>query len=387
MDILDIVVVGAGPAGSTVARLLAEMGLSVKVVDKARFPRFKPCAGWITDGVLQLAGIKPDEYSERYTLQPITGFILWDRKNKPHKIDYKRTVSHGIVRTEFDYYIIEKYKLNVEEGLTIDKVDFIKDRVILQGKNSTGRDKNFEARLVIGAGGHFCPISKAIGNPTSDAFTVGAIESEFKIDEKFKLNYRVNPETPEIFFTEEINGYGWYIAKGDYLNVGIGSIDRPNVRKMWRNFLKKLVTLGKIPSNTKVVTGVSRGHFYKFYPAAPRKIIHNRAILIGDSAGLAYNVSGEGIKPALISAHLAAETVREILSNSSGNTEKADFSENSLANYDRKILQEFGKRNYKSDREKNPRASLLLKFLFNNILLGTKPGRKYIVEKLFLRKE
>jgi len=386
LELLDVVIVGAGPAGSTVAGLLKEVGLKLKIVDKTHFPRFKPCAGWITDGVLELAGIDEAKYSKNYTLQPITGFTLWDRKNNPHRIDYGQTVSYGIVRTEFDNYLIEKNNLSVEEGLKINGVDFLNDRVRVFGNNYKGEEEIVEARLVIGAGGHFCPVSRAIGNPTTDTFTVGAIESEFKIDENFKSTYGVNPGVPEIFFTEEINGYGWYIAKGNYLNIGIGSIDKPNVRKMWKDFLQKLIALGKIPKDTEEITRVSKGHFYKFYPAAPRKIIHNRALLVGDSAGLAYNVSGEGIKPAIISAHLAAETITEILFKSSGKTQNTDFSETLLKNYDEKIVREFGKRNYRSNRDTNPKASFLLKFIFDNILLATGMGRRYIVEKLFLRR-
>ncbi len=386
MDILDVVIVGAGPAGSTAARLLKQNGLRLKIIDKANFPRFKPCAGWITDGVLELAGIDKNKYAQEHTLQPITGFILWDRKGKPHITDYGETVSYGIIRTEFDTYLIERNNLEVHEGLKINSVEFLEDRVRLSGSDSTGKSQTIETHLVIGAGGHFCPVAKAIGNPTTDTFTVGAIESEFKIDEEFKSTYRVKPGMPEIFFTEEINGYGWYIAKGNYLNIGIGSIDKPQVRKMWRNFLKQLVSMGKIPADTETIASVARGHFYKFYPAAPRKLVHHRALLIGDSAGLAYNVSGEGIKPAIISAHIAAETVKEIVDLASGDIERSDFSEEALNSYDKRIVKEFGNRNYRSNRDTNPKASPFLKFIFNNILLGTRVGRKYIIEKFFLKK-
>ncbi len=391
MDILDVVVVGAGPAGSTIAAILKREGLNIKLIDKASFPRFKPCAGWITDGVLELLGVSATDYSINNTLQPITGFVIWDRKNRPHKIDYGKRVSYGIVRTEFDKYLIDKNNLRVEERLNVRNIRFTEDSVEItvaetKATNSTNKTQTLKTRLVIGAGGHFCPVSKAIGNPTSDTFTVGAIESEFKIDREFKEKFSLNPGIPEIFFTEEINGYAWYIVKGDYLNIGIGSIDKRGVRTMWGEFLERLIKLKKLPRDIDYILSQSKGHFYKFYPAAPRKLIHDRALLIGDSAGLAYNVSGEGIKPAIISAKIAAETILSIISKSNGRIEDSNFTEDSLKAYDDKIVEIFGERNYKSNREQNPRASFFLKFVFNNILLGTGYGRKYVIDNFFLRK-
>ena len=72
MTTYDAIVAGAGPAGSTAARLLARQGAGVLLLDKARFPRDKVCAGWITPPVLRARGVDPQDYAKGgRVLQPI----------------------------------------------------------------------------------------------------------------------------------------------------------------------------------------------------------------------------------------------------------------------------------------------------------------------------
>src|SRR6202163_2897934 len=74
MKTCDVLIVGGGPAGSTCARTLQRAGVDVLVLDAARFPRDRVCAGWITHQVLDELGIELGEYRQGRTLQPITGF-------------------------------------------------------------------------------------------------------------------------------------------------------------------------------------------------------------------------------------------------------------------------------------------------------------------------
>ena len=101
---VDVLVAGGGPAGSTCAWALARAGADVLVMDIARFPRDKVCAGWITPRVLELLNLTPEEYRRSgLVMQEITGFrtsVLPDRK--PVSTRYNSVVSYGIRRCEFD---------------------------------------------------------------------------------------------------------------------------------------------------------------------------------------------------------------------------------------------------------------------------------------------
>ena len=71
----DAVIVGGGPSGSTCARFLRRAGWNVVVVDRARFPRDKVCAGWLTPGVFPMLDLEPAEYrAVGLTLQEIRAF-------------------------------------------------------------------------------------------------------------------------------------------------------------------------------------------------------------------------------------------------------------------------------------------------------------------------
>ena len=76
MDACDVLIVGAGPAGSACAARLQRAGLDVLVLDRALFPRDKVCAGWVTPQVFDALRLEPDVYARRHTLQPIDGFRI-----------------------------------------------------------------------------------------------------------------------------------------------------------------------------------------------------------------------------------------------------------------------------------------------------------------------
>jgi len=74
MDVCDVLIVGAGPAGSSCAWKLRDSGLSVVILDRQTFPRDKVCGGWITPPVVDELAIDLEEYSRGHVLQDIQGF-------------------------------------------------------------------------------------------------------------------------------------------------------------------------------------------------------------------------------------------------------------------------------------------------------------------------
>ena len=120
MERADALIVGGGPAGSTLAWRLGRMGLDVLVLDARRFPRDKVCAGWITPRVLSALELDGEEYARRRVLQPIRGFevgLIGGRRTRTRRA--AGPVSFGILRREFDDYLLRRSgaRLRLEEPL------------------------------------------------------------------------------------------------------------------------------------------------------------------------------------------------------------------------------------------------------------------------------
>src|SRR5210317_744483 len=103
---VDIVVIGGGPAGSSLAWALRDSPYQIMIMDKAKFPRNKICAGWITPAVVNELQIDLYDYQQDRELQSIKGFRIGylDNESGGRELEtcYDETVSYGIRRVEFD---------------------------------------------------------------------------------------------------------------------------------------------------------------------------------------------------------------------------------------------------------------------------------------------
>jgi flavin-dependent dehydrogenase len=297
MHSCDVLIVGGGPAGSSCAWGLRSAGLEVLVVDKARFPRNKVCGGWITVSVLESLGIHPDDYRLGHTLQPITGFRISSMGQKETEIDYEQIVSYGIRRCEFDEYLLRRCGIHIREESPVTSIERFNNAWIVNGE--------IRARLLVGAGGHFCPVSRHIGN-TNHEDPVVAQEIEFEMTPEQSASCNIRPEIPELYFCDDLKGYGWCFRKNDFINIGLGRMDPNALPHHMEQFLRLLRTAGKIGFE---LPARPAGHAYLLFGSSRRKIVDDAIMLIGDSAGLAYEQSGEGIRPAVESGLLAAEVI------------------------------------------------------------------------------
>ena len=291
----DALIVGGGPAGSTCARHLRLAGWNVVVADRERFPRDKVCAVWLTPGVFAALELDPDEYrASGATLEEITAFRTSVIGRPPIDTAYPRVVSYSVRRREFDAFLLRRAGVRVIEGEGIDELRHDGSRWIANGR--------IAAPVLIGAGGHFCPVARALGEAPG-AWPVVAKEAEFP---RAGHADHIAAHTPWLFFCEDLDGYGWCVPKGDYLNVGIGRRDSRGFAGHVKSFVTFLEHEG-------IVSGLSnvrwRGHAYLAAGIGPRRVVAPGALLIGDAAGLAYPASGEGIRPAIESGRLAADTL------------------------------------------------------------------------------
>jgi flavin-dependent dehydrogenase len=290
------VIVGGGPAGSSCACALRDSGLEVMIVDRARFPRNKLCGGWITPLVLDELEITPDDYALGRTLQPITGFRLSAIGGPQVQVGGTDVVSYGIRRCEFDEYLLRRSGARIREGVTLTAIEPIDNGWLL--------NREIRARMLVGAGGHFCPVGRYLGNKGSPA-PVLAQEIEFEMDASQAARSKVAGEIPELFFCRDMLGYGWVFRKDNYLNVGLGRADSHEISRHVKDFVGYLAKTRAV----ETPDGGIAGHAYGLFGRSQRKILDGGVLLIGDAAGLAYPESGEGIRPAIESGLIAAHAI------------------------------------------------------------------------------
>jgi len=346
MEQVDVLIVGGGPAGSTLAWALRDSGLTVAILDKQTFPRDKVCAGWVTPAVMEELQIDLDEYARGRTLQPISGFRVSQLGKKQVETHYQdNPVSYGIRRREFDDYLLQRSGAELLLGQAFKTLQRQDDVWLV--------NDDIKASLVVGAGGHFCPVARAVGAKLGrHEQVVAAQEIEFQMTLEQQRQCRVDERIPELFFTPDLTGYGWVFRKGDFLNIGLGREDNHKLSEHVQAFCHFLKQQGKIPQDTPEKF---HGHAYLLYPHALRDVVKDGLLLIGDAAGLAYPQSGEGIRPAVESALLAAKVIRNC---------HGDFSQSKLRPYYEQLVARFG--------ERQPKAGLLerLPLGFKQLLAG-----------------
>jgi len=287
----QVIIVGAGPAGSACARKLVDAGIDCLILDKDIFPRQKTCAGWITPSVFSDIGVKPDLYPYDLTEFPrlkiyINGFPII----RPGK-------QYAIRRIEFDDWLLNRsraeFNTHQVKRIWLDDQGYCIDGL-------------YTAEYLIGAGGTHCPVYHTF-------FNEGQVRSGARIvalEDEYLANWS-DPSCRLWFFENNLPGYAWYVPKKNgFLNIGVGGNSvvlkerEDTIRDHWNGLIHSLQTIGLIQD----WSFNPRGYIY-YLRGADRLINREKIYLIGDSAGLATLDMGEGIGPAIRSGILAAESI------------------------------------------------------------------------------
>jgi flavin-dependent dehydrogenase len=288
----DVIIVGAGPAGSACAWSLKQQGMQVLLLDKETFPRLKSCAGWITPAVLRDLQIGIEDYP--YGLTHFPRFLITIKKVRFSL----KTHQYAIRRIEFDKWLLERSgaDFEVHQVKQIEKID---DGFVIDGKFST--------RYLVGAGGTNCPVYRAFFQeslPRDHKRLILAMEEEFA--------YPVADRTCRLwFFQNGLRGYAWYVPKAEgYVNVGVGGTAEglrqggDKLKRHWELLSRRLEDTGFVVGHSYHPIGHS--YFVRGNTSLPR--IGN-AFLAGDALGLATRDMGEGIGAAIQSGLRAADAI------------------------------------------------------------------------------
>jgi len=291
----DLIVAGAGPAGSTAARAAALQGLDTIILEKETFPRYKPCGGALSSKAASLLEFSlPSHICER----TITGARVHfqGRVLERHK-GYNLTTL--IDRSRFDDHLLQKAK-EAGSGIKTQKVmDFQEKDGHISVKTDAGI---YQCKfLVIASGCQDRLKNRILGPDNKDSMGICLVAD---IEEKGEMIEERLAGTLDIHFGVAEGGYGWIFPHRGYYSVGIGGLSSHlhHPRRAMLQFLTK--------------NGFSQrqrlhGHLI---PQGGNKtrVAQGRVLLAGDSAGFVDAFTGEGICYALCSGKIAGQVIGEV---------------------------------------------------------------------------
>lgn len=309
----DLIVIGAGPAGSAAGYTAANAGLRVALVDKAAFPRDKLCGGGVTGRSGRYLGeifgcdpTRPGGAAATRVRLVAGGEVLADIADAPP--------IKMVMRRDFDAALFElagRAGCDLRAGQRPAELDPLCGRAVL----SDGSEVT--APVMIGADGAMSAVAKALFGRAFDPERVG-----FGLEAEVPDEGGAGAGTVEIDLLAAGWGYGWAFPKAGTTTVGVGGLYacNPNLRVQLDGYLERR---GVDPAGVKV-----RGAFLPFGEVRPVPG-RGRALLVGDAAGLVDPITGEGIAWALKSGQLAGRAVIDAL--------RAGAPEAALAGYRRAL--------------------------------------------------
>ena len=307
---LDVIVVGAGPAGATAARALALSGARVRLVDRARFPRNKPCGGAISMRALQRfpylsAALDriPTRLISRLHVESPNGEAAELRSDTPAAL--------MIRRVEFDELLVrlaQEAGVELIEGVEITQVERTPRAIALVTRNG----ECMYAPLLVAADGANSVIARRLGmNP---GWRPSAVALDMMEETPFESLACTDPDLLWVSYGyKNTHGYAYVFPKSGHVNVGVGFVldhYRTNVAEPPYEVQKRFVTS---LCGSRILAGASaRRHFTPaLIPVGGplHRTVLDRVMLIGDAGGFVNGFSAEGIYYAMVSGDLAVKAV------------------------------------------------------------------------------
>jgi len=318
----DVIIVGAGPAGSTAAVLLKKFNRSVLLIDKERFPRDKPCGGYLTKRIFDRFTYLKRNLGE-ITEVPTYGSYFYSPNLS--KLEWIKGVPVGylVLRTKFDNYLKDLAVMKGAEILEGKRVEDLvvnenEAKVILQDGTS------YRANLIIGADGVRSVIAeKSQIYEKSPSTTKGlCIVNEYEVPTADIDNIYGNKRATHYFYGfGGIIGYSWVFPKKNHINIGIGgpSSAGRELGCIFPKFLNFLHENLMVPKRT-YLKAKFKGSLIPLSTALYlNRSYTDRVLLAGDALGVVSSISGEGIYQSMASGEDAG-----IIANDALNEEKFD---------------------------------------------------------------
>jgi geranylgeranyl reductase family protein len=297
----DVVVVGAGPGGALTGYFLSRGGLKTLIIEKKSLPRHKPCAGGLTRRALDSLPFDVTEVIEAY---PRTLVVSVGGRTV-----FRKTVAEAIIgmvmRDKFDHLLVRKA---VEAG-----ADMKSDTAFRSLRGPVGNleivtsNGTFKARFVVGADGVNSSVAKALGWRVRRK-VMSAIEAQ--VHDPHVATLTDSERSVHFDFGLIPGGYGWIFPKKDHLSIGVLSAAGKirNLKPSFEAYLKRKGLGVDMPVK------LMRSHLIPGGPHKDDVFADERGLLVGDAAGFADPLTGEGLFYAICGARLASRVILDAFS-------------------------------------------------------------------------
>jgi flavin-dependent dehydrogenase len=332
----EVVVIGGGPAGSTVSTLLAQQGCRVELFERERFPRFHigesliPETYWVLKRLNMLPKMQQSRFVKKYSVQFVNSsgknsapFYFWD--NKPHECSQ----TWQVVRSEFDQLMLNnarEHGVIVHEGVRVHDVLFEGERAVgVRIKDGDAPFHEIRARVVVDASGQNGLIMNRLNLRVWDpTLNKGAIWTYW--EGAYRDSGRDEGATL-VIQTGNKNGWFWYIPLHDNIvSVGVvGPFDYLFKRRgsYAQTYDEEVNHCPGVKERIAQATRVT-GHFAtKDYSYRSKQVAGDGWVLVGDAFGFLDPLYSSGVLLALRSGEQAADAIVEGLA--SGDTSAAQL--------------------------------------------------------------
>ncbi|HIG99113.1 MAG TPA: geranylgeranyl reductase family protein, partial [Thermoplasmata archaeon] len=332
----DVIVVGAGPAGSTAAKNLAEKGNSVLILDKETFPRDKPCGGGL-----------PTRVQKRFPyIEPFLDSVSYGTTMFSSSLRYRcdlvreKPFLEMVLRKDFDHQLLS---LAQEAGASFQGGKSVIDVIVQKDKVSVMLEdgQTLETQMVIGCDGMHSVVAEKTNLAKKLAVLCVSLVQEQPMTPKQLTTFFTKKRLIYLFIKAHgIAGYAWVFPKKNTINIGIGEFQsaiskekqRIPLKETYEKFITTLKEKKLLPMDFPVEN--LKGATLPIFPL--ENTYRDRVVLCGDAAGFINPITGEGIYYAMVSGQLAAKVISDGL-------KSHDLSYRFLARYQKLWNDDFGK--------------------------------------------
>src|SRR5437762_139884 len=323
----DVVVIGGGPAGSTVSTLIAQRGYQVELFERDHFPRFHigesliPETYWVLKRLNMLPKMHASRFVKKYSVQFVNAsgklsapFYFWD--NKPHECSQ----TWQVVRSEFDRMMLDnarEHGVQVHEGVRVVDVRFDGDRAEgVTVQEDGGRRRDVPARVVVDASGQAELIQNRLRLRVWDpVLNKGAVWTYW--EGAYRDAGRDEGATM-VLQTASRNGWFWYIPQHNNI-VSVGVVapfdylfkDRANPSNYEQTYREEVDACSAVKKRIAPGRRVAGYFATKDYSYRATKVSGDGWVLVGDAWGFLDPLYSSGVLLALRSGEMAADAIVE----------------------------------------------------------------------------